>query len=609
MLIHQSDLKSMNRCGEQHRRQLAGDRGHQLSATAFGSVMHHALHTLERHRDLALAINTFEHYWHPLNIDEICEPVEVWIPRQSYSTLLAKGKETLKRYWDLKRFDDEEVLALEFPFVVPILGTTDPLTGKNHELAGTVDRLSLRYYKRQLHVCLDDWKGLARDTPLPTPTGWTTMGAVQVGDALLGSDGLPTRVTAKSQIHERPCYRVTFDDSSSVVADNVHLWTVSIGDLRALSNVTLSTQALAKRVADGEPIRIWNAEPLDLPDADLPIDPYVLGAWLGDGCRTRGVITKPDAELFDNISVRGYDLGVPQVDSRTGCLSRTVLGLQKQLADVGYLGHKVVPEIYLRGSFSQRLDLLRGLMDTDGTWNIGRRRAVFTSTDKVLAENVRELVVTLGWKATVFPLKKTGFGKTIEAYDVCFTPVEHNPFALARKADLVDTLHYRHTQRPWRRLVRSIEPVPSVPTQCIQVDAKDSLFLCGEQMVPTHNTGKKPTFLQHHIQFSAYAYATTQPEFWLGNATHLTDGFGEIRGADLYSRLLPAPRHGWWINVMGGPDWIDAGLRGERDYRRFARAVDNYALMRQQHIYPLNIEGEVCQYCPFRDDCPEGIDQ
>lgn len=280
MLIHQSDLKSHARCGEQHRRQLNGEQGKQLSATAYGSVAHHALHVLERTRDVDLAVNTFDHFWHPLNIDEICTPVEEWIGRQSYGVLRTKGMAMIRRYWEHLQYQDEELLALEFPFVVPIPGTRDEETGQPHELAGTIDRLSLRFYRRQLHVCVDDWK-----------------------------------------------------------------------------------------------------------------------------------------------------------------------------------------------------------------------------------------------------------------------------------------------------------------------------------------TGKKPSFLQHQLQFTAYCFATTQPEFWVGSAEHLTEGFGPERGAQLHNRLRETPRHGWWIDVSAGPTWSDAGLRAERDYKRFRHAVDTYVRARQHHIFPLNIDGSVCEFCPFRDDCPEGIDQ
>jgi hypothetical protein len=121
-------------------------------------------------------------------------------------------------------------------------------------------------------------------------------------------------------------------------------------------------------------------------------------------------------------------------------------------------------------------------------------------------------------------------------------------------------------------------------------------------------TGKKATYLQHNIQFTAYTYATLQPEFWLGYPIFGTEGFGEERGWELFDRLQDVPRHGFWINVMGGPDWNDAGLREERDYKRFRHSVDHYVRARQNNIFPLNVDGSVCQFCPFRDDCPEGID-
>lgn len=160
MIIHQSDLQSMARCGEQHRRQINGQQGKQLSATAYGSVLHHALHTLERTRDLELAVNTFEHYWHPLNIDAICEPVEEWIARQSYGGLRAQGVELIRRYWDLKQYDDtDELLALEIPFVVPIPGTP-------HHLAGTIDRLAVRKFRARPNLCVDDWKAGKKKTYL-----------------------------------------------------------------------------------------------------------------------------------------------------------------------------------------------------------------------------------------------------------------------------------------------------------------------------------------------------------------------------------------------------------------------------------------------------------
>ncbi len=152
MIIHQSDLSSFMRCPEQYRLSRTAPR-ESNSALAFGSVMHHALHVLERYHDLTAALDSFTYYWHPARISEICEPVppDGWLPRQSYSELRVRGLEMLRRYHDLSRYDEHEVLALEYEFTVDIPGTP-------HQLAGTVDRLATRPHKRATVLCVDDWK-------------------------------------------------------------------------------------------------------------------------------------------------------------------------------------------------------------------------------------------------------------------------------------------------------------------------------------------------------------------------------------------------------------------------------------------------------------------
>ena len=158
MLLHQSDLKSFSRCGEQFRLQREGAPRQQLSATAFGSVMHHALHVLERTQNIDAAIETFEFYWHPLNIEAICEPVDIWITAQSYGSLRKRGLDTLRKYHDLGKYKEGELLALEFEFVVPLHGTVDRETGEPHYLGGTVDRLNLTRHLRKPVVNIEDFK-------------------------------------------------------------------------------------------------------------------------------------------------------------------------------------------------------------------------------------------------------------------------------------------------------------------------------------------------------------------------------------------------------------------------------------------------------------------
>lgn len=350
------------------------------------------------------------------------------------------------------------------------------------------------------HMLLVDLKGLAVDTSLPTPTGWTTMRAVQVGDEVFDSAGRPCRVTAKSDVHWRPCYRVRFDDGSSVICDDEHRWLTTAGTMtkryrweRTEVRSTEEIRRTLRHPSSGQrQHRITLAGSLDMPDVDLPIDPYVLGCWLGDGSTGGGIITSADPEVFERIAACGYGIGPNLVhphhqkaESRTEM--RSVYGLHRQLRLLGLLGYKVVPDVYLRASARQRLDLLRGLMDTDGTWNTGRRQAVFSNTERKLSEAVRELACSLGQRAVLGRMAQRGYGVTVESYPVSWRPVGGVvPFALERKASGARTVIT--PGESGRRMVVAVEEVPTVPTQCIEVDSPDHTYLCTESMIPTHNT-------------------------------------------------------------------------------------------------------------------------
>lgn len=624
-LIRQSDLSAWDRCQLQKyyydraRHDPAAPQPEGLSATIYGTVVHYALQVMEqamhegREDALQLGLGTFEHYW--ANPAELGERITQWLPRQTFGGLRERGRLTLRDHHKLLGTDESWLLALEYQFAVPMV-----IDGRTHTLTGTIDRLAIKKYNRKPYLSIDDNKGLALDTPLPTPEGWTTMGDVEVGDEVIGSDGHPVLVTLKSDVHHRPCYRIVFDDGSSVITDNVHLWTVLSGRAGSSMRETLSTQLMYARHCAGDTFRVANASPLRMPPDDLPIDPYLLGLWLGDGATSRGSITSADPEVFLDLEKRGFVLGLNQESATARCETRTVKGLQTKLVDLGLLGNKHVPSRYLRASWQQRLDLLRGLMDSDGCWNRGRRHAIFTNTNEQLIDAVHELVVSMGWKARKRQIEAQGFGRTIDSFVVTFTPVDHNPFLLTRKADLVDTLATSMSERARRRMITAIEPVDTVPTQCIRVDAPNSLYLCGEQMVPTHNTGKQPTYLRYNMQGSVYAWASTTMEFWLGWPE---SGMGDLAtfdpetidrigrsfnswGYSLYddgwTDLPLAARRFRWINLQD-IKFADGGWRTERDYARAMLAVDAYVRSCESEIYSVNTTGEVCRYCPFRTTC------
>ena len=353
---------------------------------------------------------------------------------------------------------------------------------------GTAITGSCDLYHRPTGTVIDH-KGLHVDTPIPTPDGWTTMGRLQVGDAVFGRDGRTHTVTRVYPVNMRDCYRIVWSDGTSIVCDDIHQWPVEM-KTRRYAEVLRSTAELADDHlrhygATSRPERVYrsrNTAPLELPEQDLPIDPYVLGAWLGDGNSWNGTISKPDDELFDEIGRRGYRVSEPYRDGKN--LTRNVHGLAEQTRLTGLRRNKHIPAAYLRGSLQQRLDLVRGLMDTDGSWNSIRNQAIFSTTDKQMAADFMELCRSLGWNANNWEQTRQGFGLTVTAYDVAFNPHDHNPFILPRKANKV---RMQGSARSRHRVIKSVTKIPTVPTVCIDVDAPDHVFLAGEGMIPTHN--------------------------------------------------------------------------------------------------------------------------
>lgn len=412
-------------------------------------------------------------------------------------------------------------------------------------------------------------KALALDTPLPTPTGWTTMGAVQPGDTLLGPDGDPVRVLAATDVmHDRPCYRVTFTGGATLVADADHLWETQTRAQRRAAHPSRSVRT-TKELA--ETLRCITADarlnhsvrlpaPLDLPDADLPIGPYTLGAWLGDGTSAAAVITSADPEVIEHIAAEGYatwatgahlryriDAPRPPAPNRTcigcgrsfrptiaaaaacskACAART-RGVSRpfgtcpscggpatsarqcrtcwtasgsftaRLRAAGVLDNKHIPALYQRASTVQRRALLAGLLDTDGTVATGGA-VEFTATNPRLAEGVAELASGLGMRASVRAKPVKGRHEhTSTAYTVSFTTSD-DVFRLTRKR-ATHRARSRATPRGRERMVEAVDPTPSIPVRCIQVDHPDGMFLAGRSMIPTHNS----TVLQNVVEHVAF---------------------------------------------------------------------------------------------------------
>ena len=367
-------------------------------------------------------------------------------------------------------------------------------------------------------------KALALDTPVPTPIGWTTMGQLKPGDQVFGGNGEPCQVTAVSPVYlGNVCHTLVFDDRTAVVADADHRWVTWTRQERSRET------KVNKRVKDGLPIRVLPAPSvkstakisetlrhvtpgysecnhavdvatLETTDVQLPIDPYVLGAWLGDGTSTEATITvglADQAHFQHEFLKRGYPLGQRGVTTlfsigNIGQL-RNVKGqycdngsFKCRLRSLGVLANKHIPMPYLRASFCQRLELLRGLMDTDGTCS-QRGQAELCLCNKRLADDATELIASLGIKVWQIASPAKLYGRVVGTrYRIRFEAALQ-VFGMERKAARVP-LPTSRTGETKRRFIHSADRTESVAVRCIEVDSPDSQFLITRSFIPTHNS-------------------------------------------------------------------------------------------------------------------------
>lgn len=430
-------------------------------------------------------------------------------------------------------------------------------------------------------------KMLADSTPLPTPSGWTTMAEVAVGDKLIDENGYPCTVTAKFSPVVSSQYRFTFSDRSEIETCAEHQWVtwthserkaflrspyedvtqfpvnwpqwrlkrltgrqvrkdvviaalelhkkglsarkiaiqldVCRTSLAAHLKAGVYLERTAKEYLDspGPKIRTTQeivdtlrfgkrgdnnhcvpcAAPLKLPKKVLPIDPYVLGAWLGDGTSKDGTFTAHENDqnhLIGKLAKAGF---APKVSSRDTQRVGTT-GLRVKLREAGVLNDKHIPPAYLRSATHQRLELVRGLMDTDGNIE-GDNSCAFVNTNKKIIDAFEELIVSLGMKATV----NTGVGycngkKGKRYWRVNFTPTI-NPFSMPRKFNRL-RLGGKQSLRNHHRMIIKAERIDPVAMSCVTVDSPNSMYLASRAMIPTHNTRTGAETVREWIKTNAY---------------------------------------------------------------------------------------------------------
>ncbi len=376
------------------------------------------------------------------------------------------------------------------------------------KLFGTLREDGTRKYRTAyVEIGKKNGKALAIDTPIPTPDGWTTMEALKVGDEVFDENGRVCNVARCTEtMHDRPCYEVKFSDGESIIADAEHLWQVNeylphkkpYYETKILS--TEEMKGNIKHKYGSYNYRIPIQKELDLEEKSLILPPYMLGVWLADGNSYNASFTCNinDVEIAEKLKQQGVELrewkssNTNSIHLAFGKGDRSQaardVSWQSKMRKMGLFCNKHIPVEYLRASYEQRLELLKGLMDCDG-YVSKAGECEYTSVNKQLAENVLELVRSLGYKATLRAGRAMLNGKDCGIkYRIHFFSYRSNPvFSLQRKLERLKSEPVKPTKNSFRTIVE-IRKVKSVPVKCIQVDSPSKLYLAGKGMVQTHNS-------------------------------------------------------------------------------------------------------------------------
>lgn len=362
-------------------------------------------------------------------------------------------------------------------------------------------------------------KALDVSTEILTTAGWSTIGKLEVGQQVFGEDGLPTTVVAKSNVFNKPMYRLTLKDGRTLDVSEDHINVIiqkrvkrvngkchTYYERREVTTKELldiplgSTRAVTASNPKGWENSVWIpcGKAVALPEQEYPIEPYLLGLLLGDGSFDKNTgYVRLHTHKEDLPTYLPYipNIGNVHTDARNeNVLSVGVLGVGKHIKAMGLNVHgddKFIPKNYLHGSIEQRLALLQGLMDTDGTVN--KATPCFASNSLRLAQGVQYLVYSLGGVATLTE-SKTSSGKV--GYRVSIN-LDMPVFRLERKL-------VKATARVLGKVpLVSVTRIDDVPSQCIAVDNQSKTFLAGDFVV-THNTTLFMEYLTLYLAVFGY---------------------------------------------------------------------------------------------------------
>lgn len=358
-------------------------------------------------------------------------------------------------------------------------------------------------------VCLTGNTGSGKlaplDEPILTVNGWKKMGDIRIGDELPAPlNREASIVTGIYPQGVKQIYKITTSDGRTTRCGWEHLWRIYthkqvFKHRRGLGGFFVkTTQEIKEEYLDkGKSVFIPVALPYLGEEKELPIDPYVLGVWLGDGCKGHTVLTisNDESDIIEEISKRlnttcrfhgeaSYSNQIHQNDT-----TRSVLHNLKELNLDVYSFERFIPQVYLHASIEQRMELLKGLMDSDGNVE-DKNRYSFTTTSTKLKDGFVELCRSLGYIVGVHKDNRTRYKSgvswdiSIQTNDIIFSSKKHLTKYYANLEK------YKNKNREYKhdfiRIV-SIEYIGDMEAQCIMVSNKDHLYITNDYIV-THNT-------------------------------------------------------------------------------------------------------------------------
>jgi hypothetical protein len=405
-------------------------------------------------------------------------------------------------------------------------------------------------------------KELLNSSKLYTLDGEIEIGNAKIGDKIFDNTGQLTNIIGVYPQGKVPIYKITLEDKREIFCGLKHNWYVF--DRFKQKYIIVTTEEMLKgyiypRIHNGYKNKITrnifetryfipNNSAVQYNDKDLNIDPYMLGIWLGDGTSTTSEITNTDQEIIDYINnfCKNNDCVLTKKDKITYRISgqkRTKNIFLKFLQNNNLRNNKHIPFDYLHSSIEQRLELLRGLMDTDG--HCAKNGTLgYCTNNKQLAQDFyflcRSLGITLS-KQTYIPTC-TYKGKKVKGKECTrFTLFTELPiFKLKRKLNNMVIGNKGKQSKITKTAIRNIEYVFDDEATCISVDNEQCLYLT-DNFTITHNT----TFASSYIGLSSSIREGSQNVIVGNNKADLTNitlqldkGLANVHKFIKYDRLL-----------------------------------------------------------------------